>query len=233
MKDEYIVLRFFNNKEYISIAPLTIDLKNEIFADISDERRDEIISSLYEKKFIQDKVYRTFITEAGRNYLDKTYFLEQAYGIIDAGLEKLDTKNDSMGLFHVRRVLKIEQEVEYILDHYNLVKFLNNSSKFSSVCEIQKNGRKAIEVGGIEKYIKLLEHQIKSEENRKNEMEDLQYQQLDYSVQELQRKLRDYDKVEKRAKDANTNSIISICLSILIPLIILLLKWKCNVPSGQ
>ena len=138
-----------------------------------------------------------------------------------------------MNLFHVRRILKIEQEVEYILDHFNFVKFLNSSFKPTSLCEIQKNGREALEVGGIEKYIKLKEHQKTAEETRRNEMEDLQYQQLSYSVQELQRKLRDYDKVEKRGIDSLFMSRLSIGLSITIPLILLLLKWQCNIPAGK
>jgi hypothetical protein len=86
-----------------------------------------------------------------------------------------------------------------------------------------------IEVKKAGGHLKYLENK-KIEEKKKEEIQNLQFEQLDYSVQELQKKLRDYDKVQQRAKDSILFSKVSIGLSIVIPILILMLKWKCNAP---
>jgi hypothetical protein len=70
-------------------------------------------------------------------------------------------------------------------------------------------GQRVKEAGGHFEFIRKQDFEMK----RLAEIEDLKYQQLDYSVQELQRKLRDYDKIQKRATNAERLAILAVILS--------------------
>lgn len=58
--------------------------------------------------------------------------------------------------------------------------------------------RKAFEAGGHTRYQDLL----KDKEKRNKEIDSLKFEELEYSVQELKKKLTDYDKIEQRAEDS-------------------------------
>src|ERR1035438_9633232 len=103
MTDEYIVLRFFNIRKH-NLDPFTSELKSSTFKDISEDTKNEILKSLYVRKFIEDieSTARTSLTKAGKDYLDKTYYLLQAYDIIDAQLLKIENHNDAIDISHIR-----------------------------------------------------------------------------------------------------------------------------------
>lgn len=112
-------------------------------------------------------------------------------------------------------------------DGFNLDDYIQYKSSKNNYILIERNVF-SLKSSGREYY----ESKV-AKEKEKLKKESLHYEQLEYSVQELKNKLTDYHDVQKRGKDAILISKVSIGLSILIPLILLILKWQCNVPVGK
>lgn len=108
--------------------------------------------------------------------------------------------------------------IEILLVNRLLYAKYSSSSKLYILLE--DLGREVKKAGGHTKYLD--NKNIK--EKRKQELEQLHFQQLDYSVQELHNKLSDYGQVKSRSKRSELYAIIAIIVS----LISIVLQWIYN-----
>jgi NADPH:quinone reductase-like Zn-dependent oxidoreductase len=85
--------------------------------------------------------------------------------------------------------------------------------------------------GSFTAYLEAVGDEIKAKEEKAKGLESLQVENLRLAVDKLRKEVSDYDDTKNRAKTSLVMSKVSIGLSIAIPLILLMLKWKCNLPS--
>jgi hypothetical protein len=139
-----------------------------------------------------------------------------AFKLIDELLLSL-SKNHSGGSFNVYNAGTPGQIALKHLNDYRLVNF-RAPGNTSSIVDILPDGIKVLKAGGMEKYLNQLNNNLEEKEN-------LQFEQLKLSVDELRKKFFDYDKKQGYNKTLAITGIISAVgsgIAVLLSLIALL-----------
>ena len=223
---ELIILKYFSrNNNSVSISQLKRDTISEI-KDIND-----VIASLRDKDYVLLNETNVSLTEKAILFINDYDKIGSEYIFKDElDLAILFFMNNLNAPLSSKWFPLLIQEKAPITDMsqpnegYHLYNYIIYKSGIKNYIDFINNNF-SLKPSGKNYFQSVI-----IQEKKKVETEDLQYAHLDYSVQELEKKLSDYDNVQKRGRDAIFISKVSISLSILIPLILQLLKWKCNVP---
>lgn len=246
MNKEYRALKVFERVPNHPVFPKQSDCLSELSKFLSENEITGFLEDFKQRGFIEDLVHdRTGLTKVGTEYLDKRFWLEQAFDIVDRNLKNLVNYNDAIDNRHIRHIHKIEQKADIIIEDYSLIKYLSHNKSFS-MGEILPNGRYAIEdCGGIENYINSLnDHQaaINAESIKMAEMEKeikrLTYESLvtDSENKELKQEIKETKLLLQKAQlvDIPVNAIdrkTMIFWTILISIVAIagwltaILKW--------
>lgn len=177
MQNEYYALKLLEKPHPYTnskISPKLFEYKSSLQEFMNEVEAELMISHLINSGYAELKEHdRISFTKDGYIYFDKTYWLQQAYEIIDNCLNTLLRQNDAVNVSHKRGNLKIEQKVKSILES-GLVNNLSHKRIEESLLEITEVGRTAIEdFGGIESFLK----NIQEKENIHKEKDDIDKKQ--------------------------------------------------------
>jgi hypothetical protein len=178
MNKEYLALKALekcNPNGTTKIPPKLFEYKASLCEFLNEEEVEAMINDLKNRGFAEDTMNdRIGCTRNGFIYMDEAYWLEQAYEMVDVGLLKIEKHNDRIELNHIRGIHRIQQEATNLLEENNLVKFMDSSKKHFTICEILRKGRKVLELGGIESYLKETERLKSDQESKYFDNEKLQ-----------------------------------------------------------
>lgn len=95
------------------------------------------------------------LTKKGKEYFDKTYYLEQAYEVVNAVLKRLENSNEGIDTSH-QRYPRITEITNNLLEQNSLIEYLGYPKRLS-VAKLTEEGYKALDAGGILPYLKMKE----------------------------------------------------------------------------